>query len=98
MTVAVFVLALAATARVTRFITRDSLFAPVRDWVAVHAGPDSRLYTLITCVWCSSVWIAAPAAVTAWWWGHTVWWQVVCMVLALSYLTSVAATWIDPDG
>lgn len=96
MTVVVFLLALAATARVTRFIVADALAQPARDWVAVHKGPTSRWYTLITCTWCASIWVGAVAVTTGWWWGHAAWWQLITAWLAVSYLVSVTATWLDP--
>lgn len=53
-------------ARVTRFLNSDYLFEPVRDWLERKTGAG-KLYYLVTCPWCASIWVAAPvAAIAAW--------------------------------
>lgn len=46
-----------ATYRLTRFLTRDSLFSPIRDRIHNHLPPEeSRFGYLFTCEWCMSIW------------------------------------------
>lgn len=98
MSLAVFLLAFGAAARITRFINADTLSQPARDWLAVKVGPEHWLYTLVTCAWCASIWVAAPIIVSAVLWGGTVWWTIVTGWLTLSWLYGLAATWLDPAG
>lgn len=94
---AVFLLALLTVARVTRFITTDTLAQPFRDWVAVRFGPESKPADLIGCGWCSSIWVAAVVAPVAYYWGTTPWFVIVAMWLGVSWLYSIAASWLDED-
>lgn len=49
-------------ARVTRFLNSDYLAADFRMWVKVRFG-DGKIYYLVTCPWCASIWVALPIAV-----------------------------------
>jgi len=51
-----------AVARVTRLITADQILLPVRRWVVNKYGEDSWIAYLVHCAWCSSIWVALPAA------------------------------------
>lgn len=55
--VALVVLVL-ATARLTRVISKDNIFAPVSDWVTRKFGAHSFLANLINCHWCVGVWVS----------------------------------------
>lgn len=61
---ALLVLLLAAfTARATLLVTRDA-FPPVliaREWVEDRFGEYHPVAYLVTCAWCTSVWLAAGA-------------------------------------
>lgn len=46
-------------ARGTRFLNADYLAADFRAWVMRRFG-DGKLYYLVTCPWCLSIWIALP--------------------------------------
>lgn len=94
---AVFLLALLAVARVTRFITTDTLAQPFRDWVAVKFGPESKPADLIGCGWCSSIWVAAVVAPVAYYHGRTAPFVIVASWLGISYLYSITAQWADDD-
>jgi hypothetical protein len=98
MPVYVWVLAVAAVVRVTRFVNLDLLFEPVRAAVERRAGADSKLSYLLSCPWCASIWIAAAvmpaaylstgAAVSAF--------EVVASVLAASYVAGTADRYLEP--
>lgn len=54
-----------ATYRLTRLITTDEIFSPVRDKIwAKHPPESSRLGYLITCNWCSSVYAASALQIS----------------------------------
>lgn len=64
------ILAAFATYRVTRFVTADALFDPVRDRLEdIFAKRNlDRLAYLISCDWCLSIWVApVPAAMVIFW-------------------------------
>ena len=55
-----------ATYRGTRFFTRDTLFAPIRNWIWKKKPPEkSFIGYLFTCEWCTSVWIASGYVLSA---------------------------------
>jgi len=56
-----------ACARLTRLVVEDRLTDAPREWVWKHRPPDqSYVGYLLTCEWCTSVWVAT--ALTAGWW------------------------------
>jgi hypothetical protein len=84
-------LAVGATARVTRLITRDDFpFRKVRDWALTKYGEDGFLPRLIECPWCTGVWVAAPATASAIAWGDRPWWRALAAWMALSMAASAA--------
>jgi hypothetical protein len=48
-------------ARVTRFLNSDYLAADFRAWVFRRFG-DGKIFYLITCPWCASIWVALPVS------------------------------------
>lgn len=83
------VLAVGATARVTRLISHDDFpFRRLRDWSLTRFGEDGWLTRLLECPWCTGVWVAAPATVTAALWGHTRWWRLLAGWMGLSMAAS----------
>ncbi|MFE1246379.1 hypothetical protein [Streptomyces sp. NPDC058735] len=95
MSVLVFLLSLGTVCRVTRFLTKDALAAGLRSRIADRFGDDSRLAYLITCGWCVSIWVAGAVTALAYWAGEETWFQAGATLLTLSYLTGLAATWVD---
>lgn len=49
-------------ARVTRFLNADYLAADIRAETMRRFG-DGKIYYLITCAWCASIWVALPVSV-----------------------------------
>ena len=47
-----------ATRRGTRLVMEDKITEPIRDLIFKHA-PNHPLAYLITCPWCTSIWVAA---------------------------------------
>lgn len=64
-----YALGAAATARLARLVTRDSIFdTPRLRYVqAMDKGGHSKLAELAVCPWCISVWIGAAIALA----GHS---------------------------
>lgn len=96
-TVIIALLTLGAIARVTRFVVDDVLFQPVRAAVDKRAG--RRLFgwlaDLMSCSWCTSIWVSAAAAVAHWAWHDTVPYVYLVAALTASHVVSLAASWLD---
>lgn len=78
-----------ATHRLTRLVLTDKISQPLRDKVWAKFDPGStRLGYLITCPWCTSIWIGAGVAVAR----HVTpgLWSVAARALAVSDLTGIA--------
>ncbi|MFF7414908.1 hypothetical protein [Streptomyces lydicus] len=95
MSLAEFFLALGATCRLTRFITKDTLAAGFRIWIAAHFGDDSKLSYLVNCSWCSSMWVAFAVASLGYCLDGSLWLQVPETALSLSYLAGISSRWLD---
>lgn len=95
MSALIFLLSLGTVCRVTRFITKDALAAGFRSRIADRFGEDSHPAYLATCGWCVSIWVAGAVTVLAHWAGEETWFQVGATALTLSYLTGLAANWLD---
>lgn len=101
--VAVFLLSLGATARITRFINRDYLFRHGREWAlritAAKDGelnPDHDLPYLLTCPWCASIWVAGGTFTVGYFYGHCAAFWIVAAALTASYLHGVTSPVLDP--
>lgn len=91
------VLAVGATLRLTRLVVADSLppLPALRRWLATRLDvvgaydrgePEPPLWTLVTCAWCVSFWLALLVLGTAFPWGATLGWRLVAGALTLSLL------------
>lgn len=94
--VAVFLLSLGATARITRFIIRDYLFRHPRAWIIRRLGPDNDIAYAMTCTWCLSVWVGCGVFALAWFYGDTAAFQILSAGLTASFLIAAAAPLFDP--
>lgn len=91
----IFVLLVLAVARVTRFITADVLFDPVRKWAIrglVRRNEDSKIAYLISCDWCASIYVGAAFAGAWYAWGESMAFMAVCAALAASYVAGYLNT------
>lgn len=82
-------LAIGATARLTRLVTADFISQPIRDWVMGRFGTDAKISYWITCDWCASITTGA-AVITAmhYWWEYAAM-QIVALVLTASHITGM---------
>lgn len=78
-----------AVARTTRLITDDKILEAPRNVVLKHAPDESLIAYLITCRWCVSFWVAAPAATVWYFWPLKPWFLVPAMALAFSHVTGL---------
>ena len=95
MTVTAALLALGAIARITRFLTSDVLFDPVRDRIERRFGSDSRICYLLSCPWCASIWVAAGVSWVAAAAGAITWAESVPFALLTSYMYGLLAQHLD---
>lgn len=59
MTALEFIILGLATYRLTRFITTDVLFEPIRERVWKRFPVNTKLGYLFTCNWCMSFWVGS---------------------------------------
>jgi hypothetical protein len=88
-----YVILTLAAFRITRFITSDTIFEPIREKIWKKYPPNTKLGYLITCSWCSGFWasvfivmlylLAQPVA------------YVVSLILSISVLVGLVATKLD---
>ena len=87
------VLAVGATFRVTRFVTRDYITERPRRWVIAHVS-DPVAY-LMTCSWCVSIYVSALIAPCVVVWGTNRAVQAVLVGLTASGATGLLSG-LDP--
>jgi hypothetical protein len=75
-----------AVIRLTRLVTADYLTAPIRDRLTRRWGDESKRAYLISCDWCSSMWVAPPVATAA-----ILWPDNRAVIVALVALTASLA-------
>ncbi len=91
----VVALAIGAVARVTRFLVRDSLAAPIRNAYFRRVGDHTLPAQLLRCDWCLAVWIALPVTVAAGLFGETPFFWGPALWLTISFVGAVASVWAD---
>ncbi|MBF6298217.1 hypothetical protein IU459_11765 [Nocardia amamiensis] len=97
MTFPVFLLALGATARLTRLITDDYIARHLRVLVIKRTGHDSELSYMMTCPWCLSPWLGAIVVTlseVAHYHGWDEWFLLPAAVLSVSWLVGTGAEWL----
>lgn len=86
-------LAVIATARITRLITTDRITQAPRRWLVQRLPEHSLAAYLIVCDWCASVYVGAGVGVAGWmladWPGFT----AVMVALTGSYAAGWLASW-----
>lgn len=98
MTVAVFLLALGAVARVTRLVTDDQLLLPARVWLIGKLGPEHPIAYLAGCPFCMSVWVAGGVYTAAWFYGDTAAFTITASALTASLLVGHLASFLDREA
>lgn len=67
--------------------------ARVREWITGRFGDESSVSYLLACVNCTSVWIGAAVAYSAWLWGESRWWQACALAFTASAVTGLVASY-----
>lgn len=87
------VLIAGATARLTRLVQTDSILDPLRRPVLARARrSQAKVWELLWCPWCLSVWIGTAVVATWWEWGHSTSWLAATAVLTASQATGLSDT------
>lgn len=91
-----FVVVTLAVARATRVIVYDEIAQPLRAWVLRRWPLPSKPGKLITCYWCSAVWIALLACLLV----HIVTSSLPWAWLPLNWFAvAYASSWVlDKEG
>lgn len=89
-------LALLATARLTRLVTRDAITDPPRAWITKHARPSVTY--LVHCPWCVSIYLGAGVAVATYNWPRSWPVQIGLLALAGSHAAGLSARLEDRDA
>ena len=89
------ILAIGLTVRLTRLIVMDRIMYPLRAFAVVHL--PAPIGYLVCCAWCMSMWVAAGVGAAAYFWGHTLVFQLVALAGTASLVTGLHATWLDPN-
>lgn len=93
----VFLLALGASLRLTRLITKDFVFGPIRLWFINFFGPSESLIYFVSCPWCIGMYVSAVVVGAGALVGSSLWFVVPAAVLTVSWLVGVCTAWLDPD-
>jgi len=85
-----------ATYRLVKLVRDDRITEPVRDAVEAHNGPPerSKVTYLLNCPWCLSIYAGAALTLARRRWPVAT--SVVARPLALSALTGLATTHLEP--
>lgn len=76
-----------ATHRLTRLVTTDEIAAPVRELIWKNFPPEStKLGYLITCPWCTSIWVGAGVALAR---RYVPGWSLLAPALAASSVAGI---------
>ena len=92
---ATFLILALATFRVARLIIEDAIFEPVREKIWDSFPPSHGLGYILTCYWCSSIYIATAFTI-----GYILIPSVVffiALALALSATTGIISKYLDRD-
>lgn len=65
MTLLEFLILGLATYRITRFVTTDALFEPLRNKIWKRFPLNTKIGYLFTCNWCMSFWVGSVVVLSA---------------------------------
>lgn len=97
---AVALLGFLIVARITRFLNADYLAGDFRAWIFRKFG-EGKLYYLVTCPWCASIYTALPVAAAVAWIGPVTWPTSALAFLGLwfgySYVYGLVSIHLDDE-
>lgn len=96
------ILAAFIATRVTRLVTADRVFQPLRDRIITKFGMGHPLTYWVHCPWCVGVWVSLAASVVVVFtapdgWLVSAWWLVPGLAAAYSWLCGLTERFVD-DG
>jgi hypothetical protein len=91
------ILALGATARLTRLVTSDRITQAPRDWILDRLNPDGLTAYLLTCRWCVSIYTSIPIAAIATLHPNSLWWEIPALALTASHATGLLTAMEDDN-
>lgn len=97
MNVLVALLAVGASARLTRLISID-IWPPVqrfREWTVHRFGEDHWIPEMVFCPWCIGMWVSVLVGASAYLVGGSLFWQVPAAVLSLAFVSSALVVHTD---
>lgn len=97
MTTTAWILAVLATYRITLLVVADEITRPPRDWLLRRLGPEHKVSYLITCPWCTALWIAYPVVASGLEWSRTWWWQLAAGGLAVAGAVGFLSRYASPE-
>lgn len=101
MTALAVVLLCGAVFRLSWLIAADKVAEPFRDWVARATGDDSAWTYLVSCLWCTSMWITVPMSGLSWLILGGPLWTWILAALTASLVTGAVGSplykWLNPE-
>jgi hypothetical protein len=88
-----FMLLTLATYRLTRLITTDTIFEPVREKIWSKYPPSTQFGYLFTCNWCTGMWTAMMVTILFFFFPSVT--LMVSLVLSISALVGLLASKLD---
>lgn len=88
-----FVVLTLATYRLSRLLTRDTIFEPLREKIWKRFPPSTQFGYLFTCVWCSSIWFGSLLVIS--YTINSLVTFVASLPLALSAIAGLISTRLD---
>jgi hypothetical protein len=83
--------------RLTLLTVADEITAPPRERLLRRLGSEHRISYLITCPWCTSMYIAPVVVGSGLAWSNGWGWQLAAGSLAASAATGFLAAYASPD-
>ena len=91
------VVAMLAAYRLTLLVVADEVTRPWRERLVDRLGEDTRPAYLLTCPWCSGMYVAPVAVASAMAWGDGWGWWLAAGSLAASGFVGALATYAAPN-
>lgn len=83
------------TARLTRLVNDDEIFAPVRRWSVRRWGETGIIPYLLHCRWCAGLWVSLLMCSAAWLLGQCSLPVAILFVPAVAYAAQLIRSMIE---
>lgn len=92
-----FLLALGASGRITRFVTSDYLAEGFRNLVRRIFGEKSKAYYLVNCPWCAGIYVCGAVYTLGYFYGDRPWFIWPAMALSASWIIGLVTLNLDDE-